>query len=335
MLRRIEGDELDRPHAVDEAFADARDEVCVQFATASPPAAQLAQVEALCRRHGARLNVRIYGYAGGRFDARLLRAIPSVASLNLERDTVDHVEQLWALERLEQLHVAIRGLDRPDLLSGARLNQLRALTVVEPKGTLDLAPLRQMTQLTKLFVRGLSHQLAVIGELASLESLDLSGTSHSARLDFVNRLPRLSTFRLWLGSRESIGEVRAPTLTELQLVRIRGLATLDTRAFPRLERLIVQDELRLASLDVSRNAALSELRVINCKNLRELTGVSQHRQLSHLRISGTGLDFDELLAAGLPKQLAVAGLYTGRRTVDRALRARLDALGLKEFSPPP
>jgi len=68
---------------------------------------------------------------------------------------------------------------------------------------------------------------------------------------------------------------------------------------------------------------------------RRLAQRGAQRAARHQLQEPAGLDFDELLAAGLPKQLAVAGLYTGRRTVDRALRARLDALGLKEFSPPP
>ena len=54
--------------------------------------------------------------------------------------------------------------------------------------------------------------------------------------------------------------------------------------------------------------------------------------LEELRIARTALDFDALLAEGLPPQLRSAALYSGKSRADASLRKRLDALGYREFT---
>jgi hypothetical protein len=46
---------------------------------------------------------------------------------------------------------------------------------------------------------------------------------------------------------------------------------------------------------------------------------------------GTRLNIEEILASGLPPQLKTFAFYTGKSSLNRTIRGRLDELGYKEL----
>jgi hypothetical protein len=46
---------------------------------------------------------------------------------------------------------------------------------------------------------------------------------------------------------------------------------------------------------------------------------------------GTGLNIEEILASGLPPQLKTFAFYTGKSSLNKTIRARLDELGYIEL----
>ncbi len=237
------------------------------------------------------------------------------------------------LTRLREVALGIFTLDAPGILESRAFAQLHTLNVgPTKKRNVVLSPIAAMEQLRDLAVFGQHVGADAIGGCAGLQSLRVQMAS-DVSLSFVSRLHALRTLELLLGGRDHIDEIEHAALTDLKIVRVRGFARIEPRRFPSLERLQIEDQLRLESLAFTgANRRLQSVVLINCKRLHRIEGLDRLDDLDHLRISRTAVDFDELLAARLPRSLRTVGLYTGRRRADVALRARLDGLGYREFS---
>ena len=301
-------------------------QVLVQFDTLGEPEPLLPELDALAAMHGAALTIRIYGYDPRVFDTRILRALPHVASLSIDchRNAL-HLETLGELRHLKRLDLGVYELAQADILQLENLYGLEHLSLGESaKNNIDLAPLRHYTQLSSLVIEGHAGHINTLAGLPALTTLSLYRMKNKVALDFISGIARLEQLLLQLGGRESIREIAAPQLTQLEVIRVRGLAELgDLGRFPLLRQLWLEDQIKLTQLDVSGNPLLERLHLLTCKGLERLDGLAVLRALHTLSVSETRLDFDALLAGGLPAALSDMRFRTGKVKRDEEIAALL------------
>lgn len=305
-------------------------QVLVQFDTLGEPEPLLPELDALAAIHGAALTIRIYGYDPRVFDTRILRALPHVASLSIDchRNAL-HLETLGELRHLKRLGLGVYDLAQTDILQLENLRGLDYLHLGETaKNNIDLAPLRHYTQLSALVIEGHASHIDTLAGLPALADLSLYRIKNRVALDFISGIARLERLLLQLGGRESIREVDAPQLTQLEIIRVRGLAELgELSRFPLLRQLWLEDQIKLTQVDVSGNRLLERLHLLTCKGLERLDGLAVLPALHTLSVSETRLDFDALLAGGLPAALSDMRFRTGKVKRDEEIRAMLALAG--------
>jgi protein phosphatase 1 regulatory subunit 7 len=303
------------------------DLVVVQFSQADYDAASLDALDARCRQFGERIEVRFYGHA---FDCKMLARLPQVRRLSLDcLDTVGNFTALQELEHLEHLTVGIFEFEEPDFLAWPNLHDLTGLTLGSTRrADINLDHLRHFRQLRQLFVGGHTRNIAALGSVSSLSDLTLRipGTTSIA---FINTLPQLTRLAFILGGRSNLDELATCPIEELEIIRVKGFERLDrlTR-FPRLQRIDIEDQLRLTRLSIDAELPdLARLRIVNCKAFAQLDGLHLLPHLGTLWLHSTALNFDELFGQQMPGRLQRVGFYTGRTRADAALRLRLEHMG--------
>ncbi|MGK5030505.1 hypothetical protein [Janthinobacterium sp. MDT1-19] len=304
--------------------------VIVQFGEHFDAAPLLAELDALAASCGAALGIRFYGYHFTPFDAAILRALPHVANLSLDCHTsAVKLETLGELRHLKRLQLGVYEMLEHDILALENLRALEYLSLGETrKANIDLAPLRHWPQLAQLNTTGHVKNIAAITALPALAQLSLSQVKSKDDVDFIDTMPALKQLRFILGGRTSIAHVAAPLLEDLEVVRVRGLEDLgDIGRFPRLQRLSVEDQIKVQEVRLGENPALAWLILRNCKALARLHGVAALPALGNLAVYLTQLDIDALLAGGLPAALKHLTLTTGKRKRDEEIKAQLAALG--------
>ena len=304
--------------------------VIVQFGEHFAPEPLLADLDALAATCGAALEIRFFGYHFTPFDAAILRALPHAANLSLDCHTsAVNLRHLGELRHLQRLQLGAYEMQEHDILALENLRTLQYLSLGETrKANIDLAPLRHWPRLAQLHTTGHVKNIAAITALPALTKLSLSQIKSKDAVDFISAMPALTRLRFILGGRTSIAHVTAPLLEELEVVRVRGLEDLgDLGRFPRLRRLSVEDQIKLAELRLGENTALAWLVLRNCKTLERLAGIASLPALNHLAVYLTQLDIDALLAGGLPAALKHLTLATGKRKRDEEIEAQLAALG--------
>ncbi|OBV40986.1 hypothetical protein [Janthinobacterium psychrotolerans] len=305
-------------------------QVLVQFDTLGEPEPLLPALDRLAATHGTALTIRIYGYDPRVFDARMLRALPHVASLAIDchRNAL-HLETLGELRHLRRLDLGVYELAQTDILQLDKLHDLEYLHLGESaKNNVDLAPLRHYTQLSALAIEGHATRIDTLASLPALTRLSLYRMKNKVALDFVSGIAQLEHLLLQLGGRVSISEVDAPQLTKLEVLRVRGLEDLgDLARFPLLRQLWVEDQVKLTQLDLRGNGRLERLHLLTCKALAQLTGLASLAALRQLSVSETGLDIEALLAQGLPAALTEVRLRTGKVKRDAEIAALLALAG--------
>jgi hypothetical protein len=305
----------------------------IQFVEAGAPPRLLRDVNDLARHYGDRLEVRFYGLYGEVFDAAILAHLPDVQHLSVDCLThIRNARRIGELARLKKLSFGVFRDEDAAILEAFPLEQLTELTLGDNlRKNLDLAPLARARNLTDLRVEGHTRGLPVIAGLPHLTRLFLNGIAKRQDLAFLSAAPALRELSLILGGRPSLDEFSHPGLTDLSVIRVQGLATLgDLARFPSLQSLVVEDQIRLASLDLA-GASLERLVLMNCKTLASVPGLDAQLRLRELRVARTALDLDALLARDWPATMRVLGLYSGSAKWNAAARAALDARGYKEF----
>ena len=304
--------------------------VIVQFGEHFAPEPLLADLDALAATCGAALEIRFFGYHFTPFDAAILRALPHAANLSLDCHTsAVNLRHLGELRHLQRLQLGAYEMQEHDILALENLRTLEYLSLGETrKANIDLAPLRHWPRLAQLHTTGHVKNIAAITALPALTKLSLSQIKSKDAVDFISAMPALTQLRFILGGRTSIAHVTAPLLEELEVVRVRGLEDLgDLGRFPRLRRLSVEDQIKLAELRLGENPTLAWLVLRNCKTLERLAGIASLPALNNLAVYLTQLDIDALLAGGLPAALKHLTLATGKRKRDEEIEAQLAALG--------
>ena len=305
-------------------------QVLVQFNTLAEPGPLLADLDALAATCGTALTIRIYGYDPRVFDARILRALPHLASLSIDchRQAI-HLEALGELRHLKRLSLGVYELAQADILQLDNLRGLEYLQLGESaRNNIDLAPLRHYAHLASLVIEGHHQHIETLASLPALHDLSLYRIKNKVALDFISEMARLDRLLLQLGGRESIAHIEAPRLKKLEVIRVRGLETLgDIGRFPLLQALWVEDQIKLRQIALGPNPVLERLDLHTCKTLDSLPGLAALPTLRQLSASETMLDTDALLAHGLPASLTHVRLRTGRKTRDDAIAAQLAQLG--------
>ncbi len=304
-------------------------QVLVQFDTLGEPGPLLPELDALAAIHGTALTIRIYGYDPRVFDTRILLGLPHVASLSIDchRNAL-YLETLGELRHLKRLDLGVYELAQTDILQLENLHGLEHLSLGESaKNNIDLAPLRHYTRLSTLAIEGHAGHIDTLAGLPALTRLSLYRIKNKVALDFMSGIAQLDRLLLQLGGRESIQEIDAPRLNKLEIIRVRGLEDLgDLGRFPLLRQLWLEDQIKLTQLDVSGNRLLERLHLLTCKGLERLDGLALLTALHTLSVSETRLDFDALLAQGLPAAPNDVRFRTGKVKRDQEIKAML-ALG--------
>lgn len=325
---------LDNPATLDLAAIKREisqgEAVIVQYSGPVYTAASLAALNTLCEELDDKLGVRFYGHYAGKFDCANLRRLPAVKNLYLDcLDAVENFDALKDLQCLSQLSIGIWELDEPDFLSWSNLCTVSGLRVSGTrKNNVDLKYLENYTRLTALFLNGHIKNIEAIGRLRNITDLTLSIPS-SVSIAFLNLLPDLKKLRFILGGRKNLDELSVTTIETLEIVRVKGFNGLGNLGkFKHLKELSIEDQIQLKSLDFgSELFNLTGVRLLNCKCLDTVVGLSSLRNLRELRVVKTGIDFDRLMRQQLPASLKIFAFYTTKRNIDSAIKARLTALG--------
>lgn len=311
--------------------ARARDRLVIQFSHPEAYSPRLLQdLNEACRLAGDRVQARFYGHYGTRFDAAALRHLPQVQDLAVDcLSHIDNEDEIGRLPKLQSLSMGVFDLDRPEFLKSLHLDQLKRLNLSETrKRNIDLAPLRRCPLLSELLVKGHAKGIAAIANLPALRKLTLSAIAKTNGLDFVAAMPSLVDLTLILGGRQNLDDLASATVQILQILRVRGVATLgDLSRFPTLSALRVEDQLQITHLDLS-GADLERLWLYNCKNLSALHGLDRQERMREFFASGVALDLDALRDRQWPASTASVQLSSGGKRWNDAARAQLAARGL-------
>jgi hypothetical protein len=306
--------------------------VIIEFSKADYTPALLGDVNRLCEEFGEKIEVRFHDHLKVGFDAAVLKHVPDVRNLVLNcLPTIRNEHHIGELRFLRQLWFGIHKYQNPSFLQMLNLPELTYLGLEGCyKSDFDLAPLVSAVNLKRLFIDRHTKNITRIADIPQLETLSLRSIPNSVGLDFLNRISSLRYLTVAFGSRTSINEVQHEGLEELEIVRVRGLETLgDISRFPKLRKLVIDDQTRIDSVDVS-GAPLEDLRFLNCKTLQEISGLETLDRLQHMRVYKTNVDLDRLSELDWPKSMEILALYTGRAKRDAAIRQKLDRRGFSD-----
>jgi hypothetical protein len=240
------------------------------------------------------LEVRFYDHFEEEFDASVLDELPAVRSLAIDGlDFVRNPEAIGRLPGLTSLLFGPRRLLDAKVLGVVGVQRLTRFTLAETTApAIDLAPLAAASSLRSLRLLGHGKNTEAIGGLSSLSELAIQPSSKFS-LDFINRLESLETLKLVLGRATSLSAIEAlPALKDLSLREVRLLEELgDLQRFPRLRRLQVSDQPRIAAVRVGRrNEDLEHLYLYSMPALQRLEGFSDLPEVRSLFAYDTNVD---------------------------------------------
>lgn len=292
-----------------------------------PSAPYLERLDGMCARWGDRLTVRFYAHYSQVFDASILERLPNVASLAADcLWQASNLEAIGDLRRLSKLRLGVFELADKDILRKLPLRQLGELTLT-PTSTkaVDLAPLAEAKVLRRLFLEGHHRNIEALKALDGLEEFTLNAKK-GLDLRFINGMTGLVALKFNLGGTESIEAIELPQLRDLAFTMTRGLTELgDLQRFPKLRRLLMQDQQHISQVRVGAgNADLEHLWFYNCKALNAIAGVAQCGSLKSIRWLFTDNDPAKLM---LPASLTHLLMLSGKRKAEADEIAAIEALG--------
>ena len=100
-----------------------------------------------------------------------------------------------------------------------------------------------------------------------------------------------------LGGRKSITEISGKEVRTLEICRVRALEDLGAMTrFPKLEDFVVEDQIQLRRLEFGPNSRLHTIKILNCKNLKQVDGLGSLKLVVDLLISRTALDYRKFIS---------------------------------------
>ena len=293
----------------------------------SPTGAYFERLDALCAEWGDRRKVRFYGHYGQVFDASALQALPNIRSLSIDSlERAINLEAIADLEHLERLHLGVFELEDKDILGKLPVKQLHGLMLSQTNTkALDLAPLAEAFNLATLYLDGHHKNIAALAHLDRLETLTFN-PKRGLDLAFINGMQNLRALKFNLGGTDTIEAIELAELQDMAFTRTRDLARLgDMQRFPKLRRLLMQDQPHVESLAFGQaNADLEHLWFDNCKGPSELRGLADCPQLKRLRWLFTERDPASL---ALPESVTHVYMLSGRSKDEATEKAAIEALG--------
>ena len=287
--------------------------------------AYLDLIQQACARHGDRLTVRFFNHCDRVFDAAVLDELDQVRSLAIDGILQSrNLEAVGRLPKLNNMRFGLLGKHKPDVLATVGVQRLTSFTLAETlTPPIDLAPIGEAQSLRTLRLLARGKNTESIGNCASLTELAID-PSPKFSLGFINQLAGLEILKFVLGRRESIGEIESlPALRDLSFREVHLLEDLgDLQRFPRLRRLLLSDQKRIAELQVGPgNAELEHIRLYSVPALHRIKGLSSLPVLKSLWAYDSRLS---LAWTALPPTLTHFQLVTksvkGRDTHDAEVR---------------
>jgi protein phosphatase 1 regulatory subunit 7 len=322
------------PGSIDEgliarSIANGAHRVVLQFSKESAYSPSILEdVNRACRTFGVKVNVRFWAHYGSQFDCIHLRRVPEVRSLNLDcLAGISNVAQIGHLDHLEEFSFGVFESDLPDLLNTPSLFGLRKLILAgSRRNNIDLAPLVGYERLETLFLSAQKRHIESVGRLHSIKKLSLSCIEKSQSLGFVGRLHGLSALTLLLGGRNNLEQLAHDGIKHLEVLRVRGMNTIDLALFPKIEDFRVEDQVQLQNLNLDGGPNLRSVSIWNCKTFSDLQGMRHAHRLESLFVEKTAIDPDAFLCE-LPANLKQVSLSGYGKRKDDGLRNRIDSLG--------
>ena len=335
MTERINDPENISQETIDTILANGKNPI-IQFSKDSYSPSLLKKVDGLCEIYGDELEIRFYGHYSGAFNAKVIASVPHVVNLSIDcLQRIENHEEIAKLQNLKSLSFGVYYFEDKLFLSQLNLKAIKKLVVGENhKKNIDLSCLSKCEALEELYIVGHTKNIDRLSSLPKLKKLSLGSIGKKQSLQFVNKISSLESLMLLLGGRESFEEVVNPNLKKIEIIRVRGLERLgDLSRFPELSYLQIEDQIKIREVNFERPLLkLQDFKVITCKSLNRLNGLSKLEGLGNLRIYGTAIELNDLLSIELPKTLKVFAFYTGAVKKDKEIRAILDKRGFSEFS---
>jgi protein phosphatase 1 regulatory subunit 7 len=305
-------------------------DVIVQFSDKLYTDKLLNEINNLCQHYGSQFGVRFYGHT---FDCKNLERIPDVKCLSLDCILeVKNLQVVTKLMNLERLGLGIFEMKETEILGAENLQKIKYLMLTNTKTkAFNLEHLRNYHNLTTLMVCGHTKNINSIGELSQLNQLNLNSIS-KVPLHFINKLKELKTLKIILGGRSNMEEIEKNDIENLEIVWVRGFSSFkNVSNFGKLKTLQIEDNIQLKELHFAE--ALKDLeyfRLLNCKTFTSITGLEKLKNLSHLRIYRTAIDFENFIRLPKPDSLKILAFYTTRAKTDTIIRERLKSMGYAE-----
>jgi hypothetical protein len=324
---------LTNPQTLDEAQLaaeiDAGKSPRIQFSNPSAYSSSiLAHLNACCERFGAKLIVRFFGFYKVEFDVEILRYLPAVRFLIIDLSIAKNIEYIGQLEHLEELGLGVFEGDYPKILEQPGIQRIKKLILIDTRrNNLDLAPLERFSNLTELVLCAHSRHIEVLANLTGIRVLRLNQIKKSVRFPWIHSMTGLRDLTILLGGRPDIDEVAHDQLERLRVDRVRGVERVNLSAFPSLNKLHIEDQLQVKTLDlIPVRSTLRSMTVWNSKNFEHLRGIEQMTNLDFLWIGKTKLN-PEAVIPQLPRCLREVTFAGYGKKRDAAIKALLQEQG--------
>lgn len=309
--------------------------VIVQYSKSGYCAQQLALLNQLAKTHGRSFEIRFYGHYSEIFDASVLQFIPDAKCVSIDcLLRASNVEALSKIHDLVELNIGVFELEDSEILQHCNYSSLKSLTLGDTKKcNINISHISKCINLERFHTTGHTKNISTICSLPLLQSLSLSSIKKKDSIDFVSKIPGLKELRLILGGRISISDITSAQLKSLEIIRVQGLEEIGNLGrFENLESLLIEDQIKVATIVVGPNPCLKDIKIINCKTLERIAGVTELNALSSLRISRTAIDYEKFIAESKPKSMKTLAFYTGKNKQDLEIRKDLERRGFLEFS---
>lgn len=307
--------------------------VIVQFSDKLYTDKILADLNELCLQYDDNFNVRFYGHYQSSFDCNMLLKLPNIKALWLDcLLKADNLEVLTELKNLRRLSLGVFELRETEILQANNLKKLKELIIGETRTkAFNLKYLENYTDLNSLSICGHTKNIDVVSKLTDLEYLGLNSIS-KVKLNFVNKLKKLKSLHFVLGGRENLDEIEENEIETLEIIRVRAFNSFKNISnFKKLKTLLIEDQIQLTELHFDKEiSTLTDIKLINCKTFKSLTGLEKINSLNQLRIYKTDIQFDEFIKQQFPNSLDILTFHTAKTKIDKEIKERLLKLGYKD-----
>jgi len=325
---------IDNPKTLDEKLIltelNNNKEVIVQYSENIYNPKSLSLLNNICEKSDENLCFRFYGYYPSCFDCSNLKYLPSVKSLFLDcLQNVSNFEEVKLLQQLKKLNIGIYNFDHKDFLSWNNLKKITYLCLVETKNNnIDLKYLEEYKDINTLFLNGHIKNINSISKLTKIKELSLCIPSKSS-IDFINNLTELRKLKFILGGRNNLDEINNYSVEHLEIIRVKGFSSFkNISMFKNLRTLLIEDQIQLESIIFENEIiSLSDIKIINCKTLNKIDGLSHLKNLNQIRIYKTNIDFNTFINQKLPDSLKILAFYTTKKQLDKEIKKKISEMG--------